>query len=156
MTRRPTAQVWGSVRWEIREFEITKGNRLYDKVQRDGAGSDADPLLPGKGPLSGTDRKTWSVLARYSVECSGAYIETEALLGFDKNDYEAGGTGWSGHGTGCSGCTICMMNKIEGKPAMIPSDVSGQGEKRVKLPDPVKVEQAREILKKVREAKRVR
>lgn len=47
-----------------------------------------------------------------------------------------------------------MMNKIEGKPAMIPSDVSGQGEKRVKLPDPVTVEQAREILKKVREAKR--
>ena len=37
---------------------------------------------------------------------------------------------------------------------MIPSDVSGQGEKRVKLPDPVTVEQAREILKKVREAKR--
>ena len=72
----------------------------------------------------------------------------------DKDDYEAGGTGWSGHGTGCSGCTICMMNKVEGKPAMIPSDVSGQGEKRVKLPDPVTVEQAREILKKVREAKR--
>ena len=47
-----------------------------------------------------------------------------------------------------------MMNKVEGKPAMIPSDVSGQGEKRVKLPDPVTVEQAREILKKVREAKR--
>ena len=88
------------------------------------------------------------------LNVQGAYIETEALLGFDKDDYEAGGTGWSGHGTGCSGCTICMMNKVEGKPAMIPSDVSGQGEKRVKLPDPVTVEQAREILKKVREAKR--
>mgnify|MGYP000202325664 FL=1 len=88
------------------------------------------------------------------MNVQGAYIETEALLGFDKDDYEAGGTGWSGHGTGCSGCTICMMNKVEGKPAMIPSDVSGQGEKRVKLPDPVTVEQAREILKKVREAKR--
>ena len=88
------------------------------------------------------------------MNVQGAYIETEALLGFDKDDYEAGGTGWSGHGTGCSGCTICMMNKVEGKPAMIPSDVSGQGEKRVKLPDPGTVEQAREILKKVREAKR--
>ena len=88
------------------------------------------------------------------LNVQGAYIETEALLGFDKDDYEAGGTGWSGHGTGCSGCTICMMNKVEGKPAMIPSDVSGQGEKRVKLPAPVTVEQAREILKKVREAKR--
>ena len=88
------------------------------------------------------------------LNVQGAYIETESLLGFDKDDYEAGGTGWSGHGTGCSGCTICMMNKIEGKPAMIPSDVSGRGEKRVKLPDPVTVEQAREILKKVREAKR--
>ena len=71
------------------------------------------------------------------LNVQGAYIETEALLGFDKDDYEAGGTGWSGHGTGCSGCTICMMNKVEGKPAMIPSDVSGQGEKRVKLPDPI-------------------
>lgn len=48
-----------------------------------------------------------------------------------------------------------MMNKVEGKPAMIPSDVSGpRAKKRVKLPDPVTVEQAREILKKVREAKR--
>lgn len=82
------------------------------------------------------------------LNVQGAYIETESLLGFDKDDYEAGGTGWSGHGTGCSGCTICMMNKIEGKPAMIPSDVSGQGEKRVKLPDPVTVEQAREILRR--------
>ena len=59
------------------------------------------------------------------LNVQGAYIETEALLGFDKDDYEAGGTGWSGHGTGCSGCTICMMNKVEGKPAMIPSDVGG-------------------------------
>ena len=58
------------------------------------------------------------------LNVQGAYIEMESLLGFDKDDYEAGGTGWSGHGTGCSGCTICMMNKIEGKPAMIPSDVS--------------------------------
>ena len=38
------------------------------------------------------------------LNVQGAYIETEALLGFDKDDYEAGGTGWSGHGTGCSGC----------------------------------------------------
>ena len=53
------------------------------------------------------------------LNVQGAYIETEALLGFDKDDYEAGGTGWSGHGTGCSGCTICMMNKVEGKPDMI-------------------------------------
>ena len=29
------------------------------------------------------------------LNVQGAYVETEELLGFDKNDYEAGGTGWS-------------------------------------------------------------
>ncbi|MFR4782135.1 MAG: thiamine pyrophosphate-binding protein [Pilosibacter sp.] len=48
-----------------------KGDRLHDKVQRDGAGSDADPFLSGEIALSGADRKTGTVLARYSVECSG-------------------------------------------------------------------------------------
>ena len=48
-----------------------KGDRLHDKVQRDGAGPDADPFLSGEIALSGADRKTGPVLARYSVECSG-------------------------------------------------------------------------------------
>ena len=88
------------------------------------------------------------------LNVQGAYIETDELLGFDKDDYENGGTGWSAHGTGCAGCTLCMMNKISGRPVMIPEDVAGQGEKRQVLAKPVTVETARTILKKVREAKR--
>lgn len=88
------------------------------------------------------------------VNVQGAYIETDDLLGFDKDDYEAGGTGWSNKGTGCGACTACAGIKVEGKPAMIPEDIAGQGEKRIKLPEPVSLDTAREILKKVREAKR--
>ena len=88
------------------------------------------------------------------LNVQGAYVETENLLGFDAADYAAGGTGWSAHGTGCQSCTVCMMNQIEGKPAMIPEDVKGQGERREPLPEPVTVETARQILRKVREAKR--
>ena len=51
------------------EFEITKAIDCMTK--RDGAGSDADPFLSGEIALSGADRKTGPVLARYSVECSG-------------------------------------------------------------------------------------
>ena len=88
------------------------------------------------------------------LNVQGAYIETEELLGFDPDDYAAGGTGWSAHGVGCDSSTHCMMNKVEGKPAMIPEDVKGQGERREPLPEPVTVEKAREIIRRVREAKR--
>ena len=53
-------------------------------------------------------------------------METEELLGFDKNDYEAGGTGWSVHGSGCDGCGLCAGKLIQGKPAMIPEDEAGK------------------------------
>ena len=88
------------------------------------------------------------------LNVQGAYIETDSLFSFDKDDYEAGGTGWSGHGKGCGACTVCMMNKIEGKPAMIPEDSAGAGEPRVSLPGPVSLDTAREILMKVRAARR--
>lgn len=88
------------------------------------------------------------------LDVQGAYIETDELMGFDKNDYEAGGTGWSSYGAGCAGCGLCMMNKIEGKPAQIPEDEAGKGERRVPLAPAVSLDMAREILKKVREAKR--
>lgn len=88
------------------------------------------------------------------LDVQGAYIETEELLGFEKEDYEAGGSGWSAHGTGCGACTVCMMKHLSGKPAMIPEDLFGQGERREVLPKPVTLDTAREILKKVREAKR--
>ncbi len=88
------------------------------------------------------------------LNVQGAYVETDELLGFDREDYENGGTGWSAHGTGCGACTVCMMKSLPGKPAMIPEDVAGQGEKREVLPKSVTLDTARQILKKVREAKR--
>ncbi len=88
------------------------------------------------------------------LNVQGAYVETDDLLGFDRVDYEAGGTGWTNNGAGCGTCSVCAMVKVEGKPAMIPEDIAGQGEKREVLPKPVTLDVAREILKKVREAKR--
>lgn len=88
------------------------------------------------------------------LNVQGAYVETDGLLGFDRADYEAGGTGWTNNGTGCGTCSACEMVKVEGKPAVIPEDIAGQGEKREVLPKPVTLDTAREILKKVREAKR--
>lgn len=88
------------------------------------------------------------------VNVQGAYIETDDLWGFDKDDYEAGGTGWSNKGQGCGACTACAATRVEGKARMIPEDIAGQGEKRIALPKPVSLDTAREILKKVREAKR--
>ncbi len=88
------------------------------------------------------------------LDVQGAFVETESLFGFDKEDYEAGGTGWSGHGNGCGSCTVCRMDPVEGRPAKIPEDTAGQGEPRQALPTSVTVETAREIIKKVRQAKR--
>lgn len=88
------------------------------------------------------------------VNVQGAYIETEDLWGFDQDDYEAGGTGWTNKGEGCGACTACAAVHVEGKAHMIPEDIAGQGEKRIALPKPVSLDTAREILKKVREAKR--
>lgn len=88
------------------------------------------------------------------LNVQGAYVETDELMGFDKNDYENGGTGWSAHGSGCGACTVCMMDKREGMPAFIAADEYGQGERRVSLPLPVTVQTARDILKKIREAER--
>ena len=88
------------------------------------------------------------------VNVQGAYIETDDLWGFDKDDYEAGGTGWTNKGRGCGACMACAAVQVEGKARMIKEDLPGQGEKRIALPKPVSLETAREILKKVREAKR--
>lgn len=88
------------------------------------------------------------------VDVQGAYIETDDLWGFDKDDYEAGGTGWTNKGAGCGACTACAMTSVEGKAHMIKEDTAGNGEKRIALPAPVSMDTAREILQKVREAKR--
>lgn len=94
------------------------------------------------------------------LDVQGAYVETDELMGFNKEDYEQGGTGWSVYGPGCAGCTVCISNPLmgmlegNGAPVLEPEDIAGQGEKREKLPLPVSLDTARAIVKKVREAKR--
>ena len=44
------------------------------------------------------------------VNVQGAYIETDDLWGFDQDDYEAGGTGWTNKGQGCGACTVACMS----------------------------------------------
>lgn len=71
------------------------------------------------------------------LNVQAAMVETEDLTGFDPADYEAGGTGWA--------------KKSE---AEIPMDTAGQGEYRALLPKKVEKETAREIIKKIRAARR--
>ncbi len=88
------------------------------------------------------------------LNVQGATVETDDLAGFDPKDYEAGGTGWSTGIAGCGRNEVCVMAGGRGIPAPIPEDEAGCGERRVKLPEPVTVGTAREILKKIRAAKR--
>ena len=71
------------------------------------------------------------------LNVQAALIETDDLIGFDKEDYEAGGTGWA---------APCASE--------IPEDKSGKGEYREKLPEKVTKETARAIIEKVRTSKR--
>ncbi|MBS6913877.1 MAG: thiamine pyrophosphate-binding protein [Clostridium sp.] len=71
------------------------------------------------------------------LNVQAAMVEAEDLTGFDPADYEAGGTGWA--------------KKSE---AEIPMDTAGQGEYRALLPKKVEKETAREIIKKIRAARR--
>lgn len=71
------------------------------------------------------------------LNVQAAMVEEEELIGFDPADYEAGGTGWT--------------KKSE---AERPMDTAGQGEYRALLPGKVEKETAREIVKKIRAAKR--
>lgn len=71
------------------------------------------------------------------LDIQGAFIETEELIGFSPEAYEAGGTGWAAP----SGCEIR-------------EDKAGHGELRQTLPPPVTRETARTIIKRMKEAKR--
>lgn len=74
------------------------------------------------------------------LNVQAAMVETDDLLGFDKEDYEAGGTGWVLTG--------------EAAAHQIPEDICGNGEYRAPQPPKVSNEQANEIIEKVRGAKR--
>lgn len=72
------------------------------------------------------------------LNVQGAFVETEDLIGFDPEDYERGGDGWAGSGT------------VHG----ISEDEAGKGEKRQILPGRVTAQTAREILSRIRAARR--
>jgi len=71
------------------------------------------------------------------LNVQGAYIETEELIGFSQEDYEAGGDGWAAP----SG------SKTE-------ADNAGQGETRQVLPPAVTRETARVIIEKIKKSQR--
>ncbi len=71
------------------------------------------------------------------LNVQAAVVETEELIGFDRADYEAGGTGWAA----CSA-------------AEIPEDTAGRGEYRAALPPKVTWETARAVIEKVRTSER--
>ena len=71
------------------------------------------------------------------LNVQAAMIETDDLIGFDPEDYEAGGTGWAAESA-----------------SEIPEDTAGKGEFRAKLPARVTKETARAIIEKVRTSKR--
>ncbi len=72
------------------------------------------------------------------LNVQGAYVDTDAMAGFDPSDYEGGGDGWDG----------------TGEIHAIPEDTAGKGERRQVLPKKVSRETAREIIRRIREAKR--
>lgn len=71
------------------------------------------------------------------LNVQGAYVETDELVGFDSEDYNRGGTGWAAP-----------------SPAAIPEDEAGQGEPRQVLPGKVTLETAREVIAKIKSARR--
>jgi acetolactate synthase-1/2/3 large subunit len=71
------------------------------------------------------------------LDIQGDFVETDDLIGFDVADYRNGGNGWAG------------------KPGpSVPEDNAGAGEKRELLPGKVTENTAREIIGKIRNAKR--
>lgn len=122
---------------------------------------------------SGRPGPTWLDIP---LNVQGAFVDTEQLVGFDAADYEAGGTGWAVHAVGMDhtsgapvmagaaeqslkaavlsgGCSDGTVTVVE-PPHAIREDYAGCGEKRQALPPKATREQAREIIEKIRCAKR--
>lgn len=71
------------------------------------------------------------------LDVQGAYIETEALIGFDADGYEAGGDGWAA-----------------ASESLIIEDKAGMGETRRLLPPKADSKTAQAIIEKIKQAKR--
>ena len=72
------------------------------------------------------------------LNVQGAYVEEEDLVGFDPEDYEAGGDGWKGGD----------------HTHRIPEDEAGKGELRIKRAPAVALSTAQEIIDRIRKAER--
>lgn len=83
---------------------------------------------------SGRPGPTWLDIP---LDVQGAFVDSSDLIGFDSNDYEAGGTGWANESS-----------------SIIKEDYPGQGELRQVLPKSASKETARIIIEKIRQAKR--
>ena len=122
---------------------------------------------------SGRPGPTWLDIP---LNVQGAYIDPDQLVGFDADDYEAGGTGWAVHAVGIdhtSGAPVIAGNGSSqlketalagsrGKdqvmlvepPHAIFEDYAGSGEERQVLPPKVTRELARTIIEKIRTSSR--
>lgn len=83
---------------------------------------------------SGRPGPTWLDIP---LNVQGAFVETDDLIGFSAESYEAGGDGWAAP-----------------SDAKIDSDNAGAGEKRQVLPQKVTPETARTIIEKIRSSSR--
>ena len=81
------------------------------------------------------------------LDVQGAYIDTDDLVGFDPEDYLAGGTGWA----------VKDVKNADGTAANsheIPEDSASRGEYRQVMPEKVTEETARAIIDRIRKAER--
>ena len=81
------------------------------------------------------------------LDVQGAYIDTDDLVGFDPEDYLAGGTGWA----------VKDVKTTDGAAANsheIPEDSASRGEYRQVMPEKVTEETARAIIDRIRKAER--
>ena len=81
------------------------------------------------------------------LDVQGAYIDTDDLVGFDPEDYLAGGTGWA----------VKDVKTADGAAANsheIPEDSAAHGEYRQVMPPKVTEETARAIIDRIRKAER--
>lgn len=84
------------------------------------------------------------------LNVQGAFVEPEELVGFDPEDYEAGGDGWAKNADGShtdGSHTDAISHRIL-------QDQAGQGEHRQVLPGKVERSVAQEIIRKIRNASR--
>ena len=79
------------------------------------------------------------------LDVQGAYIDTEDLVGFDPEDYLAGGTGWAVKDVKTADGAATNSHEI-------PEDSAARGEYRQVMPEKVTEETARAIIDRIRKA----